>query len=464
MPVAAAHCSIDRLIAVVENGGRVRTGVDVHNKEGVLLLEKSVLVADPDILRKAKAQGAKLVPIVEQEEGGIWDKTGRRIVLAADEGNEAPVKVAVPSSIERKISEIVEIKKAAAVKYEKAKATIKQTLTAIKQTGGEFDLEPIAATVGELFDFVSKNENAFAYLTREIFSYDDYLYNHSVNVCTIGTVVMQKFNASFSAAVNVFLNDHTAGTSGAVPRDDHSFLYFTPSELLDISIGYFMHDLGKVLINPKVLNKPDKLTPEEFEEVKTHVTDKARQILQKNRLTDPYIVDDCLYHHAALYDGEERCYPNQDHRLVPAYAKVCKLADIYDAMTSRRCYKEALNPVGVVTDIFYHYARKDPLLQYALHAFIKSVGIYPAGSVVTLSNGQLAYVLDSSGPVLLPVTDPKGESLTRQPEMIVMGRGGNAPPTLTIDRYRPLVCPLDAYNILPPYLRRTIDADADSGG
>lgn len=142
---------------------------------------------------------------------------------------------------------------------------------------------------------------------------------------------------------------------------------------------------------------------------------------------------------------------------------MCKLADIYDAMTSRRCYKEALNPVGVVTDIFYHYARKDPLLQYLLHAFIKSVGIYPAGSVITLSNGQLAYVLDSNGPVLLPVTDPSGAPLSRASEMVVMGRGGNAPPTLTIDRDRPLVCPLDAYSILPAYLRRTIEADAESG-
>lgn len=126
MPLPAAQCSIDRLIAVVENGGKVRTGVDVRNKEGVLLLEKNVLVADPAILRKAKAQGAQLVPIVEQDEGGIWDKTGRRIVLSSDEGDAPPAKHTVPASIERRIGEIVEVKKAAAVKYEQAKATIRR--------------------------------------------------------------------------------------------------------------------------------------------------------------------------------------------------------------------------------------------------------------------------------------------------------------------------------------------------
>lgn len=462
-PVACPHLPIDRLIAVVENGGKVRTGVDVFNGHGVLLLEKSVLVADPNILHRVKAQGTKMVPIADREEGGMWDMAGRRIALpgadsAAGPGVAKPqARTAISTNIERKISEITEIKVAAARRYERAKECIKQTLDSIRTAGGEFDLEPVSKTVGDLVDFVSFNDNSFAYLTREIFSYDDYLYNHSINVCTLGTVIMQRFNASFSVAVNSFLNDHPGGMTGAAPRDPRAFVYYTASELRNISIGYFMHDLGKVMIEPGILNKNGKLTAKEFQLVKSHVTDKVEGILRKNRLTDPHITNVCLYHHAALYAGEERCYPHCDHHLVPSYVKVCKLADIYDAMTSRRCYKSALNPVGVVSEIFRRYAHKDPFLQYVLHSFIGSVGIYPAGSVVFLTNGQLAYVLDSDGPLLLPLTDTRGEALAREPEVIVMEKG-QASDSLAIDRRRPPISPLQAYRILPDYLRRALEA------
>lgn len=467
--VDSARLPIDRLIAVVASGGAVRTGVDVFNRQGRLLLEKNVLVTDPDILRKAKNQGAVMVSIAEAGAGGMWDKKGRRIDLSAagilasgaPAGKQGPHLGAGSEGeeIERRIDEIVALKKEAARKYKQAKTCIKQALNSIRETGGEFELEPVAATVAELVDFVTTRDSAFAYLTREIFSYDDYLYNHSINVCTIGTVVMQKFNSSFSAAVNKFLNDQNAGAPGA-PMDEQSFVYFNPSELLDISIGFFMHDLGKVLVDPAVLNKEGKLSEAEFAEVKTHVTSKARQILQKNRLTDPHIVNACLYHHAALYADEQRCYPEEGHRHVPPYVKVCKLADVYDAMTSKRCYKDALNPVAVVAEIFHHYARKDPLLQYVLHSFITSVGIYPPGSMVTLTNGQLAMVLDSQGPQLLPTTTPAGEPLLQRSAVIVMRQGKSAD-GLAIDLSRPPVCPLEAYRVLPDYLRRAIEVDVE---
>ena len=91
----------------------------------------------------------------------------------------------------------------------------------------------------------------------------------------------------------------------------------------------------------------------------------------------------------------------KDHMEAPLHVRVSKIADIYDAMTSKRCYKDAYNPVEVVTTIVRSYAGKEETLQLLLHAFIKSVGIYPPGSVVNLMNQQLAYVLDSDGPVVL---------------------------------------------------------------
>ncbi|ADH86320.1 HD-GYP domain-containing protein [Desulfurivibrio alkaliphilus] len=452
----APKLPIDRLIEVVQKGGTVRTGVDVFNKQGILLLDKEVPITDPQVLVRAKEQGAGMVPINAAGGGGIWDSQGNRLDLPS----EAPVQKPVAGGgrggeIERRINEIIETKRIAAEKYQQAKACLRQIMDSIRRTGGEFDLEPVNETVKGLANFVTSHDNSFAYLTREIFSCDDYLYNHSVNVCTIGTVVLKKFNSNFSNAVNSLLNNVPTGGLGEEKRDPSAFSYFLPAELQDISLGFFLHDLGKVLIDPEVLNKTGRLKESEFAEVRKHVTEKARLILDKNRLNNPYIANICYYHHAKLYSAEERCYPAQSPHLIPAYVKVCKLADVYDAMTSKRCYREALNPVGAVTDIFNRYARKEPLLQYVLHSFVKSVGIYPPGSVVHLTNGQLCYVLESDGPVLLPLTDSEGESLRDKPELLDLSQG-QAPKEIKVDRRRPSLNPIEAYEILPDYLRRVV--------
>ncbi len=382
--------SLDKLMGIVRAGGTVRTGVDIRSQQGQLLLEKDVLVSDLVVLERAKRLGVEWIPIIAGDEGGVWDKKGRPVALTEpDPASLRMAKAAPLSEIDRQLKVITEIKEIASEKYEHAKSCIKQTLAEIQANDGEFDPGPVADTVGELVDFVADHENSFAYLTREIFSYDDYLYNHSINVCTIGTVILKKFNENFSSAVNSFLNNAPSNTLDESRKEDKSFSYYQPAELRDIAIGFFMHDLGKVLIDTNILNKAGRLTESEFDEIKTHTTEKAQQVLEKNCFSNPFVANVCLYHHARLYGDEPRCYPeSQHHTMVPPYVKVCKLADIYDAMTSKRAYKDALNPVGVVTDIFNQYARKDPLLQYILHSFVKSVGIYPPGSVIALTDGR----------------------------------------------------------------------------
>lgn len=461
-----ARVSIDRLIEMVKEGARVRTGVDIFSQEGRLLLQENVLIDNTNILLNVKRLGVNEIPIDPESEGGLWDSSGKQIDLGgnthtekADEEEAKPPKTGAVSELDRRIEEIQEIKATAEEKYQKAKKGIIKAIESIRKTGGEFDCEAVSETVNEIFDFVNNNENAFSYLTREIFSYDDYLYNHSINVCTIGTVVMKKFNENFSAVVNSHLDniDFTNLKQDETPAKN-SFSYFLDDELRDISIGFFMHDMGKVLIDRSILNKEGQLTAKEFEIVKTHSTSKGAEILEKNNLANPYILNTSLYHHARLFADEERCYPeNRMPNQIPPYVKVCKLADIYDAMTSKRCYKEALNPVGVVTDVFHRYAEKDRLLQFILHSFVKSVGIYPPGSVVLLSNGQMAYVLDSHGPpTLIPITDTQGNTLEKGVEPFILTKETSKEKNLHIDRRRPPVAPVEAYKFLPDYLKKTV--------
>ncbi|VAW42063.1 Metal-dependent phosphohydrolase, HD subdomain [hydrothermal vent metagenome] len=450
--------SIDKLIEIVQSGGKIRTGVDVFNKQGRLILERDVLVADVAPLLRVKKFGVELISIVSGGDGGLWDESGQPVVVkteAAPSSKPAPASKPQPvSEIDRRIHDIEELRRAAAEKASLAKKSLKNALRQIQETGGNFDFEPIDDTVRDLFGFISQNETAFSYLTREIFSYDQYLYNHSLNVCVIGTVVMKKFNENFNAMVNNHLNSvPTSITAAATKAGPQAFKYFQDDELQDISAGFFMHDMGKMLVEKSILNKKGRLSKSEFEVVKTHSTINGIKILEKNHLINPYLCKISRYHHARLFEDEERCYPAEISPLnIPAYVKVCKLADIFDAMTSKRCYKEALNPVGVVADIFHKYAQKDTLLQFILHAFVRAVGIYPSGSVVSLINGQLAYVLDSEGPALIAFTDADGRPLTAKQDIMVLDKKA-AERGLKIDRRKAPMDPVQAHKILPDYLK-----------
>ncbi len=306
--------------------------------------------------------------------------------------------------------------------------------------------------------FISDNESSFSYLTREIFSYDDYLYNHSINVCTIGSAVLNRFNKHIISLKEKNSEGDIIKVVKGVEIAYNSLPVYSEKDIVDISTGYFLHDIGKVLIPDNILNKNGRLTDEEFDIVRKHSYEKGPEILDKNQTNNQFILDCVKYHHSPIYIDEGRCYPSDKKPFeIPVYVKICKLADIYDAMTSKRCYKDAFNPRGVVTDMFKQYTDKDDMLQVILFAFVGSIGIYPPGSVVYLVNNQLAYVLDSNGPIIIPFTDTNGGTLSTKAEAVDFSENGNNVDNLVIDDNKPLISPIDAYNILPSYLKDEIN-------
>ena len=452
---------IDKLIDIVSRGGYARTGVDVYNDKGVLLLEKNVVIKNINPLLVMKKFGVGDVTIDREATGGLWDKSG----TALDPGNgrkkiSKEKKSTFSDNIEKKFSEIKAQKKEASVKHENAKKNIKKVISEIQNSGGEFDVQPVEDTVNEILNFLSNNNTAFSYLSKEIFSYDDYLYNHSVNACTIGTAVLMRFNDNFGEIINNYLSTITIEALNESTQDKHSFIYYLPDELKDISLGYFLHDIGKVLIPNEVLNKKGDLSDKEFELVKKHSYEKGVALLEKNHLLNPYIYNSVKYHHNSVYKNEAGCYPDDKHPIeLPPYVKICKLADIYDAMTSKRCYKEAFNPVGVVTDIYRKYGNRDKMLQFILRSFVRIVGIYPPGSVVRLNNSQLAMIMDTEGPIVIPFTDEKGEPLRAKQDPIDLSEKENFRDDINIDRRAALKTPREVYDKLPSYLKIAIDSD-----
>ena len=428
-------------------------------KKGVLLLEKNVVVKSINPLLVIKKFGVGDVSINLENSGGIWDKSGSPISIKNGQTDTHKNKSPYYSeNVEKRLREIAAQKAEASAKYENAKKNIKKVITEIQQTGGEFDVAPVEETVNDILNFLSNNDTAFSYLSKEIFSYDDYLYNHSVNVCTIGTAVLIRFNEKFGDIINNYLSTISIEALHEKTQDALSFIYYLPEEVKDISLGYFLHDIGKVLIPTEVLNKNGRLSDKEFQMVKKHSYEKGIHLLETNRLLNPYIYNSVKYHHNSVFNDEKGCYPEDKHPIeLPIYVKICKLADIYDAMTSKRCYKEAFNPVGVVTEVYRKYANKDRMLQFILRAFVSIVGIYPPGSVVCLNNGQLAMIIDSEGPIVIPFTDDKGESLNSKADPLDLSGVERFNDEMSIDRRAALKTPLEVYDKLPPYLKTGID-------
>jgi len=473
--------SIDNLIEIVRTGGRVKTGVDVYNHEGLLLLDKNVLVEKVRILEIIKDNGIHSIPVSKALNGGLWDGDGNLInfnsegMIAIEESDnqvtpdemmkslkeDTIFPARATNEVETKLLEIEEIKKQAAKQYRNAKKAVKQVLTDIKETGGEFDYDEVEKNVSKLVEFLVVSDNPFSYLAQEMLSYDDYLYNHSVNVCAIGTAVINRFNINFSKIVDDLLKSNTPDIYNPFEKEAEkctsSFTCYYSDDLTDISLGFFLHDIGKVIVADEILNKEGRLTPFEFDEVKKHSYEYGTRLLDRNQIKNSVVKNIVNYHHAQLYEGEERCYPLDKHpSQIPLYIKVCKLSDIYDAMTSRRCYKEAINPINVVTQLFRSYAKKDYILQYILHAFVKSIGIYPAGSIVFLKNGQMAYVLESTGPLVIPFTDNKGNTLRQIPDPIDTSLP-EAESLKKIDNKRSVRTPKDVYTVLPSYIKKILE-------
>nr|NJM03958.1 HD domain-containing protein [Desulfobacula sp.] len=444
------------------------TGIDIYNNNGTLLLDKAFVVTSTKPLQIIKENGIRKVPLSADGKSGIWNAEG----VQYSTGPKSPVSESaqtnqerIPSispgvtlnSLGKRLYEIEESRKLARENYKVAKQCIKKAIDDIKNNSGQFDHAEVSSHVSRLAGFLTIMDNPFTYLTREILSYDDYLYNHSINVCAIGTAVMNKFNTVFSTMISGHLNASENevydpfNKSSGIPKI--TYQHFQKDELQSISLGFFLHDIGKVMVPDEILNKSGKLTDEEFAIIKKHSHELGLSILEKNKLNNPFITNIVKHHHSALYLGEPHCYPaGEPPEKIPLYAKVCKIADMYDAMTSKTSYKEAFNQINAVTEIFRSYARKDALLQYILQSFIKSIGIYPSGSIVFLRNGQMGYVLESKGPLIIPFTDMDGSRLSISPAPLDLSDPG-CDDKFKIDNRRSIKNPLEVYDLLPSYLR-----------
>jgi HD-GYP domain-containing protein (c-di-GMP phosphodiesterase class II) len=195
------------------------------------------------------------------------------------------------------------------------------------------------------------------------------------------------------------------------------YLGYDDSTLHMIGLAGFFHDLGKMEIPAEILNSPNKLTPEEFAVMREHPAIGHKHLQQIPALSEAVILG-ALEHHERI-NGTG--YPNgKKGAEISLAGKILAIVDIYDALTSRRAYKEPMAPHKALGLLYG--MRGEDLVSELVDRFIQCIGIYPPGSFVQLSNNQMAVVSH---------VDPE-DALRPQLILVRTADGKNAPP-LPID-------------------------------
>lgn len=241
-------------------------------------------------------------------------------------------------------------------------------------------LQPdLVAVIDDIVDQLLGNTFSVVNLT-DIRAVGDYLFHHSVNVCVLSVM--------------------TGITLG-----------YGRERLVDLGMGALLHDIGKVRVPQHILNKPDALTKEEFEEVKKHT------VFGRDMLRDHPQAADIAYAHHERYNGKG--YPLGLRKTeISVFAQLTGIADVFDALTSDRCYRAAQHPSHALELLsgagnVWFEAR-------LIKAFMENVAAYPTGTVIQINSGEIGIVTDT----------PKGSPFFPDLRVLLDADGNPVPPYL----------------------------------
>ncbi|BBD09901.1 HD-GYP domain-containing protein [Desulfovibrio ferrophilus] len=290
----------------------------------------------------------------------------------------------------------VEIHRAKAV-YDESLAFAKDFMTSAAKDG-KVDYDAAEGLVEEMLNSVTRNHDALISLTK-LKSFDEYTFTHCINVSVLSTAF-------------------------------GNYLGLSPQDLRDLGAAALFHDVGKSLIPPDILNKPGKLTDQEFTVMQKHPQRSYRLLREKKGIPKRILRGIAEHHEKFNGNGYPRRIAGDD---IHPFARIIAVADVYDALTSRRVYKPPMMPSKALT-ILYGMRGKD-FYPGKAESFIKFLGIYPVGSMVRLSSKECGIVTGSNPdaplrPSVLIAFGPDMKPISKR-QLDLSEQNGNTPLEIT---------------------------------
>jgi putative nucleotidyltransferase with HDIG domain len=332
---------------------RLKLGMYVHDLNCDWMnhpfLRNQFLIEDADMLRK----------IAEARIDEIYIDTDRGVDVADEPA--APIVVPPPEQaaphmeMSAAAAPVLSIEVLRARKLHSEANKLVSGLMRDVRLGHQIEVEQCMPVVEGIMDSIFRKPEALLPLAQ-MKSRDEYTFQHSVAVAALA--------AAFGRTLDM-------------PRE----------VIKELAIGGLLHDVGKALVPDRVLNKPGKLTDEEFGLMKDHARLGA-ELLRKTPGVSEIAYSAAAEHHER-FDGSG--YPNGlKGDGITVYGQMLAIVDVYDAITSLRVYHKGLPPTEALRNIFqWSKCHFSPTL---VQAFIKGIGIYPAGSLVRMESGRMGVV------------------------------------------------------------------------
>ena len=251
--------------------------------------------------------------------------------------------------------------------------------------GRSIDTPSARRLVSSLVHRIMDNTNALMWLTQ-LKRQDEYTSIHSLNVCILAL--------AFGHFIG--LNEEELGVLG---------------------LGALLHDLGKLQVPAEILNKPARLTPAEFVEMKKHPA-LGYELLARDNSLPQEVLQIALSHHERN-NGSGYTAGAEGNR-IPYFVKLASMVDVYDAISSDRVYHSGASPQETLS-IIYKMAPRE-FDSDIVQSFIQCIGVYPIGSLVELNTGEVGVLVDNNDgqklkPQVLLVTD--SEKKLRSTQVLV---------------------------------------------